>query len=140
MKVVSRSLGIVMIFYLIMALGGYFSTLNETPDVVLTRATVQIPGLEHDWYLMIAQALVMVVMTVNCVANYMPFRNNIYFMVTGSNEISNVANIMITAIFCSVTAFISIIFPAVTSVLGIFGGFASVNICYLVPRKFFLYL
>jgi hypothetical protein len=42
-------------------------------------------------------------------------------------------NWICTVIFCSMTCFISIVFPKIKSALSITGGFSSVNMCYLVP-------
>jgi len=44
-------------------------------------------------------------------------------------------NLLITACFYIATGGVSIVFPKVTKVLGIFGGISSVNICYLVPSN-----
>ena len=38
-----------------------------------------------------------------------------------------------TSIFCTMTCFLSIVFPKIKSALSITGGFSSVNMCYLVP-------
>lgn len=72
MKVITRSTLIVGIFYAIMAMFGYASTLGRTPEIVLIRDNL--PGLNTDIFMMIAKICVMIVMVVNCVINYMPFR------------------------------------------------------------------
>ena len=135
MKVIRRTNILVTIFYVLMALMGYFSTLGRTPDIVLTRDTI--PGLNTDYFMIMAKLAVIVIMVVNCVTNYMPFRNNFYRMFIGGDgsDIPIKHNMLITAVFYLVIVVISIVFPKVTSILGIFGGLTSTLICYAIPCK-----
>lgn len=78
--------------------------------------------------------MIAIVMIVNFVCNYMPFRNSCYYVITGSRElITQKWNFILTTAFVVANGTISVVFPQVTTVLGIFGGFSSVNICYLIP-------
>ena len=81
-----------------MSVAGYFSTLNNTPEIVLTR---QPPTAEWDtdWLQTIAAILVLTVMVSNIVLNYIPFRNALYFMVTGKENFSTKFNLICTACF-----------------------------------------
>ena len=133
MKVISRSTVIVGIFYSIMAIFGYASTLGRTPEILIIRENL--PGLSTDIFMMIAKICVMIVMVVNCVINYMPFRSSLYMMIYDHDDISKKHNLIITAVFFFFVTLIAIIFPKVTSILGIFGGLASTCICYVVPCK-----
>jgi hypothetical protein len=131
MKVIGRSTLVVVFFYVMMAIFGYLSTLGDTPEIVIVRENI--PGFNTDYFQIAACLALLVVMIANCVTNYMPFRNNIYFMCTGSQDVPNKWNFIITAVFFSVVVLVSLVFPQVTKVLGIFGGITSVNICYLLP-------
>lgn len=122
---------VVLFFYMVMTLTGYFATLDDTPEVVLTRPLP--PGWRFDIAQILSCFCIMIVMLANCVVSYQPFRNSFYFMWKGEVDVPTRPNVIITACFCIGTGIISIVFPKVTKVLGIFGGFASVNICYLVP-------
>jgi hypothetical protein len=75
-------------------------------------------------------------MVTNIVLNYIPFRNSLHYMITKNNNISTRFNIICTGLFQTATCVVSIIFPNVQNVLSIFGGIASVNIVYIVPRKY----
>ena len=77
----------------------------------------------------------MIVMVVNCVTNYMPFRENLYSMIFDVDEIPQSHNYIITGLFYSLVIVISIVFPKITSILGIFGGLTSTVICYIIPCK-----
>ena len=61
-------------------------------------------------------------------------------MLYGSPDLTKKANYVICGIFCAVTCFLSIVFPKVSAVLGIFGGIASVNICFLIPLIIYIQL
>ena len=120
--------------YVVMSMAGYFSTLNNTPEIILSRD----PPTEYwntDWLQTIASILVMSTMVSNIVLNYIPFRNSLYFMATGREKFSTKFNIICTVCFQVACCSVSIVFPNVSNVLAIFGGIASVNIVYIVPRK-----
>lgn len=74
-------------------------------------------------------------MVANQVTNFMPFRNNLFSLIYEHDDMSKKQNILITGIFYVIIIIISIVFPDVVSVLGIFGGLTSTTICYIIPGK-----
>lgn len=130
MKVIGRSLSIDCLFYCSIALVGYFSTLKDTPDLVIARPTLTD---KPDYAMTISCLAVILVVLVSSPANYFPFKNTLNYMITGKMEVSTRFNVICTTIFCSLTCFIGVIFPNIKSALSITGGFSSVNMCYLVP-------
>lgn len=76
MKVSKISTSMVTIFYILMAMFGYFSTLGRTTDIILLRDNL--PGLETDYFMVSASVAVLIVMVVNCVTNFLPFRMNFF--------------------------------------------------------------
>ena len=48
MKIIRRTILLVLILYLVMSLSGYWATLNNTPEVVLLRYP-PIKDWDHDW-------------------------------------------------------------------------------------------
>ena len=88
LSIVKRSIVIVWFFYTFYCVAGYLSTLKDTPEVVITRVIkFPIPGFTKDYFIVAACILISIVMIVNIVANYMPFRNNLYYMISGSNDL-----------------------------------------------------
>ena len=79
MKIVTRSTIVVVFFYVMMAIFGYFSTLGDTPEIVIVRTEI----IKNDYFQVAACLALLVVMVANCVTNFMPFRGIIYFMATG---------------------------------------------------------
>ena len=76
-KVVLRSVVVDLVFYLWIALAGYFSTYDKTPKIVLDRNSLD--G-NRDYALMIAQFAIVLVLFVAVPVNYNPFRNQIFYM------------------------------------------------------------
>ena len=134
MKIITRSIALVLGLYICMSLPGYLSTLNNTPEIVLSRDPFT-PDWSTDWFGIGCSVLVLSVMVTNIVLNYIPFRNSLYYMTTGREKFSTTFNIICTACFQAATCSVSIVFPSVSNVLAIFGGIASVNIVYIVPCK-----
>eukprot|EP00347_Sterkiella_histriomuscorum_P011644 403371663 len=131
MKVIKRSTFITCSFYILMAMFGYFSTLGRTSDIILSRESL--PSMSTDYFMILSSVAVLVVMVVNMVVNFLPFKNNLFQMLYEHDDISKKQNIIITGVFYVIIIIISIIFPDVISVLGIFGGLTSTSICYLIP-------
>lgn len=84
MKVVTRSLAVDCIFYCSIAIVGYFSTLDATPDLVIARPKL----FEHDYAMTIANIAIILVVLVSSPANYFPFKNTLNYMMYGTLEIS----------------------------------------------------
>jgi amino acid permease len=76
-KVISRSVFVDVMFYVTIALAGYFSTYDKTPKIVLDRSSLD-GG--RDYALMIAQISIVLVLFVAVPVNYNPFRNQIFYM------------------------------------------------------------
>lgn len=130
-KVVSRSVFIDVIFYVSIALAGYFSTYNLTPKIVLDRS---LPGdTSPDPFLMIAQLAIVMVLFVAVPVNYNPFRNQVFYVFFNRDHFSQKENLVCTGIFIAVTCFLAIVFPNVSAVLGILGGLNATSIQFLVP-------
>ena len=134
MKIISLSIFIVTILYLVMIFAGYLSTFQNTPPIILQMAPA-FPSWSLNWPLIPSQVLIMSTMVTNIMLNYIPFRNSLNYMINNSNEISKKFNLICTALFQTATCLVSIVFPNVQSVLSVFGGIASVNIVYIVPCK-----
>lgn len=84
MKVIGRSLLVDCIFYCAIALVGYFSTYNFTPELVIARP----PLSDKDYAMTISCIAVILVVLVSSPANYFPFKNTLNFMMTGTTDVS----------------------------------------------------
>ena len=73
-----------LIIYLIMIVFGYLSTLSDTPQIIMTRKLI--PGLKHDYAQIIACLCLIVVMIVNNIVNFMPFRENLFQLMNGRGK------------------------------------------------------
>jgi amino acid permease len=130
-KIAARSIFIDTLFYVTIALAGYFATYNKTPKIVLDRS---LPGDDTpDPFVMVAQLGIVMVLFVAVPMNYSPFRNQVFYVFFGRDNFSQKENIVCTGIFTAVTCFLAIVFPDVSSVLGILGGLNATSIQFLVP-------
>jgi hypothetical protein len=134
-KVILRTGWSLSIAFSVITIFGYLSTLNITPPVIVTRPFVGIP-----YFQLIAQVAVVIMLSVKGLLLAMPFKLNLHTLITGNAEVSKKANVMICVLFWVVCCTVSIVFPNVEAVLGIFGGFCSVNICYLIPLYIYIKL
>jgi amino acid permease len=130
-KVINRSIFIDFLFYLTIAMAGYFSQFKDTAPIVLER--VPLPGVDRDYPLLLGVLLVMLCLMVAFPVNYNPFRQHFFSVILGRHEFSLKENFIVTSIFQTITCFISIIFPNVKSVISIMGGLIAVSMCYLIP-------
>ena len=82
---------------------------------------------------MLAQLGIVILLFVAVPVKFNPFRNQVFYIFFGRENFSQKENIVCTSIFIAVTCFIAIIFPDVSSVLGIIGGLNATSIQFLVP-------
>ena len=130
-KVVNRSVSVDVLFYLTIALAGYFSTYNKTPKIVLDRS---IPGDDTlDMFMLVAQIVIVLVLCVAFPVNLNPLRNQVFYMLFGRDNYSQKESLVSTGIFIAVTCLLAIVLPNVSTVLGILGGLNSTSIQFLVP-------
>ena len=86
MKIIGRSLFIDCAFFCSIALVGYFSSFDQTPDLVIARPLP--PGRDKDYAITISCLAVILVVLVSSPANFFPFKNTVSFMITGKTEVS----------------------------------------------------
>lgn len=84
MKVIGRSLAVDCLFYCSIALVGYFSTYDNTPDLVIARTFLG----DHDYAMTIGCIAVILVVLVSSPANYFPFKNTLNYIIYGHNDVS----------------------------------------------------
>ncbi len=75
-----------MLFYLAIAIAGYFSTYENTPKIVLERDPLN--GTTRDYAILIAQIAIIMVLIVAVPVNYNPFRNQVFYMFFKKEDIN----------------------------------------------------
>mmetsp|Transcript_15140 Transcript_15140/g.20549 ORF Transcript_15140/g.20549 Transcript_15140/m.20549 type:complete len:106 (-) Transcript_15140:447-764(-) len=86
-KVIKRSLSVDIIFYLIIASAGYFSTFNATSDVVIQRDPL--PGYTPDYTALAAAGSICLVLFAAFPVNYSPCRNQFFLLCYNDADFSN---------------------------------------------------
>lgn len=122
-----------MVFYLLIASAGYFSTFNATSDVVIQRDPL--PNYSPDYTTLVAAIGICIVLFAAFPQIYSPCRNQFFLLFYNEPNFSHKANFVVTIIFIGVTACVAIFYPNISAVLSILGGLCSVSICYTVPCK-----
>mmetsp|Transcript_49167 Transcript_49167/g.36220 ORF Transcript_49167/g.36220 Transcript_49167/m.36220 type:complete len:129 (-) Transcript_49167:39-425(-) len=80
----------------------------------------------------------MLVLIIKMIINVFPFKVNLCELIYGTSEMSNTYNLLSCAFICFGTCYLALVFPDISDVLGISGGIACVNICFLVPLLIYL--
>ena len=132
-KVVDRAQSFHMVFYLLIASAGYFSTFNATSDVVIQRDPL--PAYTPDYTMLGAAVGICVVLFAAFPQVYNPCRNQFFLLCFNEPNFSQKQNFICTFVFISLTVCVAIFYPNVSTVLSILGGLCSVSICYTIPRK-----
>ena len=132
-KVVDRAQSFHMVFYLLIASAGYFSTFNATSDVVIQRDPL--PAYTPDYTMLGAAVGICVVLFAAFPQVYNPCRNQFFLRCFIEPNFSQKQNFVCTFCFIGLTVCVAIFYPNVSTVLSILGGLCSVSICYTIPRK-----
>jgi len=82
---------------------------------------------------MLAQLIIVMVLFVAVPLTYNALRNQVFNLFLGRDTFSMKENIVCTAIFITFTCFVSIVFPNLSSIIGITGGLNATSIQFLVP-------
>jgi len=129
-KVVNGQVLIMLVFYLLMALAGYFSTLTHTPRIVLERKSLTGDGI--DTSILVGIVLLVILLLIHSPVNYFPSRL-IIAQWMGKEEVTKKMNYGITLGFFSLVVTTAIFFPDITAVLSIIGGLCAVTQGYVLP-------
>jgi amino acid permease len=85
-KVITRSIAVDVIFYLAIALSGFFSTYNNTDRIVLERTPLG--DTKIDYAIIISQIAIILVIIASVPINYNPFRNQVFYMFLKKEDIT----------------------------------------------------
>ena len=134
-KVINRSILTDFLFYFTIAIAGYLSNFQDTQPIVLKRNLL--PGVDHDYGLLVAILAVCACVLVAFPVNYHPFREEFTKTIlrrkAPNQDLSNKENLLVTSVFVALTCFISIIFPKISKVISIMSGLIAVSMCFLIP-------
>ena len=132
-----------MVFYLLVAIFGYTSTLDATPEVFVER----VAPWGTDFAMTAAQLLVICSLITVIMLNYLPLRSSVLNLFLDNPEITfrrynsdqfiNMNNknraVVGSAIFTIVSCVVTLFVTKLSFILAIAGGVGSVTICYILP-------
>lgn len=86
-KIIRTAIIVDVTFYLTIAAAGFFSTFQATNRIVLDREPLI--GQDRDYFILIAQCSIILVLFVAVPVNYNPFRNQVFYMFFKKEDFSN---------------------------------------------------
>lgn len=137
-KVINRSLTVDFLFYITIAVVGFFSQFEKTNPIVLERELL--PGHEHDYAIVIAIIAICLCLVCAFPTYFNPFRQAFFTQTLGRNEFSNKENFFFTFFMVMGTCTISILFPNIKSVISIMGGLLAIQISFFIPTVIYVSL
>lgn len=88
-KVVTRSILIDFLFYTAICSGGYWSTYNYSPQIIIARPPL--PGFDPDYCMLVASGALCLVLFASFPCNYNPWRNQFFTFIMRQPNFSNKA-------------------------------------------------
>ena len=128
-KVINRSWVIELIFYLLISLGGYFSTLDNTPSIFIKRADLK--GFSPDYFIIASRCIIAI-----CLSCLIPLRWNLMRESVASmckvEKLSVGADIIVT-IVGMIGLNTIVYFVDILTIIGFIGGVVTVMISFAIP-------
>lgn len=132
----NRSITMDLGFYAVIAVCGYFSTFESTPDLIVKRGSPD--NVVDKILMMIAQVWIAAAICITIPLNNIHFRSAIFRYIFDNQELTNLRLVISSAILCTITCLITIFVPDITTVFSVVGGIGCVGICFVFPLIAFL--
>ena len=128
---VRRVVGINSFLYFLMAVCGYLSLTDQTPQLIVQRP--KLPGVKFDWTMILALCAISFTLFISSIINLVPTRLQILIITKKNENTDNKIHVMLTAglVFCS--GLIAYAIPNIISALGLIGGIGSVSLSITFP-------
>ena len=128
-KVFFRSICLILIIYLFVAICGFMTDpLSEEPLIIFRKSI-----FKNDIFMNIAKIALALDLYLSIPANYNSFRASFFLLVFNTDIIDTWRNIFLTVPFLLLTTFIGAIFEDILSYISLLGGFCCSIICFLIP-------
>lgn len=128
-KVFFRSICLILIIYLFVAICGFITDpLSEEPLIIFRKSI-----FKNDIFMNIAKIALALDLYLSIPTNYNSFRASFFLLVFNTDIIDTWRNIFLTVPFLLLTTFIGAIFEDILSYISLLGGFCCSIICFLIP-------
>ena len=136
-KVINRAIFVDFTFYSIIALIGFFSEFQDTPQIVLER--MRLPGKEGpDVPILIAIIGICITIILAFPLSWNPTRQQCAIIFFKRETYTNKENIFLTVFFVMMSWLIALIYPQITKVISILGGLCATTLDFLIPTYCYL--
>jgi amino acid permease len=130
-KVVGRAVGANVFLYITMAICGYLSLTENTPQLIISRP--KLAGASSDWVNTFAQLAMTITLVISVIINLSPTRQELLTLAGKSRNVDTKIHVLLTAILVFSTAFFAYALPNVIAALGLIGGIGSVSFSITFP-------
>jgi amino acid permease len=128
-KVFFRSIFLVLIIYLFVAICGFMTDPISQEPLIIFRKSI----FKNDFFMNIAKISLALDLYLSIPANYNSFRASFFLLVFNTDKIDTWRNVFLTIPFLLLTTFIGAIFEDILSYISLLGGFCCSIICFIIP-------
>ena len=131
-KVLNRALILQIILFVIVAYSGFFSLIEKTPSIFISRPTLKsLNG--KDYYVLVSKILFFISLNCTCAINYNILRGSINSFLFKGDHPSFLMGLMITIVVYALSTLLTFFVDNVVKIVGILGGLCAVIVCYVSP-------
>lgn len=134
-KVVRRAVAIDASLYVTMAICGYLSMADKTPQLIISRPPLSNAG--SDWEMALALVAMTCTLIISIITNLAPTRAQILVLLGKPSQVDTKTHFLTTAAVLFSTSLIAFAVPNVIAALGLIGGIACVSASITFPFLIF---
>lgn len=128
-KVFNISISFETICYIFISLAGYFSSLENTPEVFIDRTS----PFSNDYIMTCGKILLIINLIISYIVNYLCCKISLVQLIYKTEHYSFKQNFILTFIVITISTSVGTLYSKVTDYLSIFGGLIAVVLAFLVP-------
>lgn len=128
-KVITRSISLDAVIYLVVGVSGFLTQPIGTPDLIIERRQLG----DSDYVISIGKVLFLLSITLKLPACYNSLRISFNTMAFGNSEMTLLRNVLITGISLGLSIIVGVYFQGVSDYISFLGGFCGVFIGYIFP-------
>lgn len=136
LKMFGRATFIECFLYLIVASSGFFTMLSiDDVELIFLRDNLI---LKPDAFIMIAESMIVISLTISTAGNYIGMREILANRVFDTKHLSNAKNVAITGAVYALTTTFAILKSDILGFLGFAGGFFGITLMLIIPGLLFM--
>jgi amino acid permease len=135
-KVILRGMATIILFYCLMALIGYLTTLHDTPELIVFRPPIS-GSKDEDWPMVLARLTVIIYLNMNLPMNLYPTRMCLERILFNTQPPNMILHCLLTTIILTSNLLIALLLPDALFFFRIVGSFGAMAICITIPAMLY---